>query len=258
MADANGFRASYRKLEARMQAQADADQSVFLPNPEPQGPVDHVFICMEPSLGRWARSPEEAKARVAAGFRNFISDIDTLILHFCISEYLCEPGERYYITDLSKGAMLVKHAGAERTVRYDRWYALLIEELNLVTKQGAGIFALGHPVARHLARRGFPWPFTRLIHYSGLAAPARAAGIIGHEEEFGRFRGSVALERVLATARQALDGFVPAHLLEESLAQAARTQLSQSRQQLMFIYKRAFEKWKLHRDVNLSTLSGDL
>ena len=52
------FRAKYRRLEDRMRALAEADDDVFLPNPEPVEPVDYVLICMEPSLGAWARSRE--------------------------------------------------------------------------------------------------------------------------------------------------------------------------------------------------------
>ena len=57
-----------------MRIQAEADGNVFLPNPEPEGPVDYVLICMEPSLGRWARNAEEARVRVKEGFKNFVSD----------------------------------------------------------------------------------------------------------------------------------------------------------------------------------------
>lgn len=102
-----GFRAVYRELEARMEVLAEADGDVFLPNPKPLGPVEYVFVCMEPSLGRWARSADEARSKVEAGFQNFISSIEDFILHFCIQQYLCEPTQRYHITDLSKGAMLV-------------------------------------------------------------------------------------------------------------------------------------------------------
>jgi hypothetical protein len=174
-----GFRAAYRELKARMKALAEADGDVFLPNPEPLGPVEYVFVCMEPSLGRWARSADEAKSKVEAGFRNYLSSIEDFILHFCIQQYLCAPTQRYHMTDLSKGAILVTRAGVARTRRYDRWYELLVEELDLVATPGAGIFAIGNAVARHLERRGFPSPFTKVIHYSGLAARARAAGIIG-------------------------------------------------------------------------------
>lgn len=225
-----------------MKVLAEADGNVFLPNPEPFGPVEYVFVCMEPSLGRWARSADEARLKVEAGFQNFISSIEDFILHFCIQQYLCEPTQRYHITDLSKGAMLVEHAGVARTQRYDRWYGLLVEELDLVATSGAGIFAVGNAVAQYLERRAFPRPFTQVIHYSGLAARVRAAGIVGHEDSFEEFKGSVSLKRVLATAEDVLmASAVPASFRDETLARLAKSQLSESRQQLIFNYKLAFE-----------------
>ena len=225
-----------------MKVLAEADGDVFLPNPEPLGPVEYVFVCMEPSLGRWARSTDEARSKVEAGFQNFISSIEDFILHFCIQQYLCEPTQRYHITDLSKGAMLVKRAGVARTQRYDRWYGLLVEELDLVATSGAGVFAVGNAVAQHLERRALPMPFTKVIHYSGLAARARAAGIVGHEDRFEALRSSVSLARVLATAEDVLMGSAaPASFRNETLARLAKSQLSESRQQLIFNYKLAFE-----------------
>jgi hypothetical protein len=168
-----GFRAAYRELEARMKVLAEADGDVFLPNPEPLGPVEYVFVCMEPSLGRWARSADEARSKVEAGCRNFISSIEDFILHFCIQQYLCEPTQRYHITDLSKGAMLVERAGVARTQRYDRWYGLLVEELDLVATSGAGIFAVSNAVAQHLERRAFPRPFTKSCQDAPLLAVGR-------------------------------------------------------------------------------------
>jgi hypothetical protein len=237
-----GFRAAYRELEARMKVLAEAEGDVFLPNPEPVGPVEYVFVCMEPSLGRWARSADEAKLKVEAGFRNFLSSIEDFILHFCIRQYLCAPTQRYHITDLSKGAMLVARAGVARTQRYDRWYGLLVAELDLVATSGAGIFAVGNAVAQHLERCAFPRPFTKVIHYSGLAARARAAGIVGYEDQFEEFKSVVSLKRVLATAADVLmASSVPASFRDETLARLAKSQLSASRQQLIFNYKLAFE-----------------
>lgn len=227
-----------------MKARAEADGDVFLPNPEPLGPVEYVFVCMEPSLGRWARSPDEAKAKVEAGFRNFVSSVEDFILHFCITQYLCEPTERYHITDLSKGAMLVERARIERSPRYDRWYGLLLEELDLVAKPGAGIFAVGNAVAQHLTRRQFPRPVTRVIHYSGQAGRARAAAIAGHKDDFEKFRNSVSLELLLATAKDVLNESVPANLRDETLARLAGSRLTISRKQLIFNYKLAFEGHK--------------
>jgi hypothetical protein len=237
------FRAEYRKLEARFRALAEADGDVFLPNPEPLGPVEYVFICMEPSLGRWARPADKAKSKVEAGFRNFLPSDEVAILHFCIREYLLAPTQRYHITDLSKGAMLGTRAGVARTQRYDRWYGLLLEELDLVATSGAGIFAVGTAVAHYLARRAFPRPFTKVIHYSGVAAGARATGLIGHEDRFAAFRGSVSLEDVLTTADAVLmAAAVPTSIRGETLAQLAKRQLSASWQQLIFNYKLAFER----------------
>jgi hypothetical protein len=227
-----------------MKALAEADGDVFLPNPEPVGPVEYVFVCMEPSLGRWARSLDEARSKVQAGFRNFVSSIEDFIVHFCIRQYLCAPGQRYHITDLSKGAMHVERAGVARTQRYDSWHELLVEELDLVATPGAGVFAVGDAVAQDLERHAFPRPFTRVMHYSGMAARARAAGIVGHEARFEEFRGSVSLEDVLATAEDVLRVSAMASFRDETLARLAKCQLSESRQQLIFNYKLAFERFR--------------
>src|SRR5215831_14709160 len=119
---------------------------------------------MEPSLGRWARTADQARSRVEAGFRNFLSSIEDFILHFCVRRYLCGSEQRYHITDLSKGAMLVNRAGLARRQRYDRWYALLQEELDLCATPRAGIVAVGNLVSQHLVRRRFRRPFIRVIH----------------------------------------------------------------------------------------------
>src|SRR5450759_1165356 len=145
-----GFHTVYRELEERMKALAEADCNVFLPNPEPLGPVDYVLICMEPSFGRWARTADEARSKVEAGFRNFLSSIEVSILHFCVRRYLCEPEQRYHITDLSKGAMLVNRAGLARIQRYHKWYPLLLEELDLCATASAGIVAVGNVVSQYL------------------------------------------------------------------------------------------------------------
>ena len=111
------FRDRYLALETRMRAQAETDGDIFLPSAAPHGPVDYVLICMEPSLGPWAKSPAEAKSKIKAGFRNFLSSLEDFVVHFCARRYLCEAEERYHITDLAKGAMLVDHAGRARIER---------------------------------------------------------------------------------------------------------------------------------------------
>lgn len=239
------FRSAYRDLERRMKALAESDGDVYLPNPEPTAPVDYIMICMEPSLGHWARSAEDARARVASGFRNFLAAMEPMLLHFSARRFLCENGQRYHITDFSKGAMLVEHAGPARADRYDRWYALLQEEIDLVAAPGACIIAVGKSVAEHLARREFPREVTPVIHYSPLAAGARTARLEGHQDRFREFERSISSEDVLATAREVLDeSGVPTEIYNEALTRVARSQLSESRRKLVYCYKLDFEAMK--------------
>jgi len=245
------FHSAYRELEMRMKALAQADGDVFLPVAEPEGPAHYVLIGMEPSLGWWARSAEEARSKVEAGFRNFLSSVEDFILHLCVRRYLCGAEERYHITDLSKGAMLVAHAGRARVERYDRWYGLLQEEVDLVTTRRAGILAIGNVVARHLERRRFARPLTRIVHYSSQAGRARSAGIIGREESFTRFIGSVSLNDLVTCAGQVLAAArLPAEIRDETLSRLARSSLTTSRQKLLFNYKLAFESMRGSRGAS--------
>src|SRR5271165_6026615 len=127
-----------------MKELAKADGDVFLPNPEPECPVHYVLICMEPSLGRC--SADQLSSKVEEGFRNFLFSIEDFIFHFCVRRYLCGPAQRYHITDVSKGAMLVDRANLARSRRYDRWYPLLKEEIDVVAAPNAAFVAVGKAV----------------------------------------------------------------------------------------------------------------
>jgi hypothetical protein len=239
------FHAAYRELEKRMKARAEDDGDVFLPNVEPEGPVHYVLIAMEPSLGGWAGSADEARSKVEAGYRNFLFSVEVMILHFCIRSYLCVPEEQYHITDLSKGAMLVGNAHLARVERYGRWYELLKDEINLVATPNAGIVAIGKVVADYLQRQSFARRFTPVIHYSPQAALARSRGIIGHEESFNEFSDSVSLGDLKTTAEQVLGAArVPVKIRDEALSQLKKSELTTSRKKLIFNYKLAFEKMR--------------
>jgi hypothetical protein len=239
------FHTAYRELEGRMKVQAEADGAVF-PNPQPLGPVQYVLICMEPSLGWWAPTAEVARSRLAAGLRNFLFSIEDHILQFCIRRYLCGVGERYHITDLSKGAMLVSGAGRDRIARYDRWYPLLEEEIDLCTTSGGRLIAVGKAVFDYLQPRVPRRPLSQIIHYSGQAAAARARGIVGHEDSFQVFKDSVSLEDVIATTRNVFNstGMSP-ELRDGFLSRLMKSRLTDSRRKLIFNYKLAFESMKL-------------
>ena len=241
------FHTEYRALEVRMKALAESDGDVFVPIAEPEGPAHYVLIGMEPSLGG-ARSADEARTKIEAGYRNFLSSVEDFILHFCIRRYLSGPDERYHVTDLSKGAMLVARAGIARVERYDRWYGLLQEEIDLVATANASIVAIGNVVARYLEGRRFARPFTKVLHYSGQAGPARSAGILGHEESFKGFIGSVSLDDLVTTAEHVLGAArVPIKIRDETLSRLMRSHLSASRQELIFNYKVSFESMRAGR-----------
>jgi len=228
-----------------MKALAESDGHVYLPNPEPTERVDYILICMEPSLGGWARSAAEARDKVASGFRNFITDIEPMLLHFSVRRFLCERGQRYHITDFSKGAMLVKDAATARADRYTRWYDLLKEEIDLLAEPGARVIAVGNAAAKHLRRRGFPRKVSTVVHYSPLAGMARAARLSGHEAGFREFESSISMQDVLEIAREVLDeSKVPQEIREESLARLARNELTESRRKLVYRYKLDFEAIK--------------
>jgi len=235
------FHAAYEDLERRMKAQAEADGDVYVPNPKPKGPVQYVFVCMEPSFGRLANSNAEARAKVEAGFRNFLYSMDDFILHFCINRYLCRAGERYHITDLSKGAMLVEDAETDRSTRYGRWHPLLEEELDLVARPDATLFSVGKAVDDHLAGQGLA-PVTRILHYSPQAAFQRNNAVEGDEARFEAFSQTIRHADVLATAHHVLErsGMSQA-FCEETTDRLKRRELTESRKKLIFIYKRVFE-----------------
>ena len=233
------FHEEYRELKNRFQARAEADDCVYLPNAEPSGPVRYVFVAMEPSLGRWASSDDDARAKVKAGFRNFITNrvCEVVLLHHAIREYLGT--DSYHLTDFSKGAMPAARADIDREARYDRWYLLLREELALVGP-GAPIFAVGRDPETHLKRRGTRSTYIR--HYAPRWPQHHLdRAVRGREREFEAFRSTVSYEDVLTTAQRVLE-MVPAELREANKEPTPRRtpQLELPELQLLFAYKGTF------------------
>lgn len=242
----DSFQAAYRALEDRFRTRAEADGDVYIPNPEPEGPTDYIFVCMEPSLGRWADSdPEKGRARVEQGIRNFLYSMEDYILDFAARHYLCGSDESYHVTDISKGAMPTDRAGEEREDRYNRWYPLLREELDLLATEKSRIIAVGKAPYDYLSRKPVELPLTRILHYSSQAARARNKAVEGREDRFRAFEGSVTHADLLDTAEEVLrDASVPDWVHEETVSRLNRRELTTSRQKLLFIYKEEFEEMR--------------
>src|SRR5687767_1320499 len=196
------FSARMRALEEEFAQAAAVDGDVYLPNFTPSGPVDAVLIGMEPSLGWWARTPSEAAAKIAAGFRNFMWSPEDFILHYAARRSLCSPGGTYHITDISKGAMTVEMAHIDRRARYARWAQLLDKEVRLIAKPGAHIIAIGRDVYGFLERKGFDRDVKSIMHYSALAYAARNAAVIAREAEFSAFSEMLSIQDIVDVAAE--------------------------------------------------------
>ena len=221
---------------------AKSNGELYVPNIVPHGPVDYIFICMEPSLGEWAKSHDDAESKLKAGFRNFLDGFNTMILHYAIRNFLCKNNQRYHITDLSKGAMLVKNADDNRIARYINWYPLLLDEMNLVSSANVRVFAVGTHVANFLERQKFPWEYTQLIHYSGSAVSHWDKAIREHCDDFKLFQDAVTHEDFLENARDVIESSgVPLVISERALGRLRRADLTRSRRKLMFNYKLNFD-----------------
>ena len=234
------FSKQYAALEVKFKEQVKKDnedfglKSRFLANIAPKGPVDYVLIAMEPSL----------PANID-DIRNFTVSVEDFILHFCVNEYLCKGAHAYHLTDLSKGAMLTSQAQVSRQCRYERWYSLLCEELELVAQPGTAVIAIGTAVERFLMKQQFPSQLAgRILHYSWSASRYRQKMAERFPEQFAEFKAMVNLECIIATAERVLNeaGLGPCVRKETVKRLRAGTGLTESRKQLMFSYKCEFEK----------------
>jgi hypothetical protein len=236
------FAKQFHEIEQKFAAAAAADGDIYLPNFTPSGPVDAVLVGMEPSLGRWARTPAEADRKIAAGFRNFMWSPEDFILHWAARRTLIPSDGTYHITDVSKGAMPVRQANVHRRARYARWMALLDEEIGLVAKPDARIVAIGGQVGRLLKRNKAGRNVTCVMHY-GAWARARDAEVEGQEAAFLEFADTLSMQDIVDVADEVLrENSVPDALSAETIARLGKAQLSESRKKLAFIYSRVFAR----------------
>ena len=207
----------YSSLEQRFRDQVIRDRSrviqwvvkkglgVYLPCRKPSNTVDYIFVGMEPSFG-WADSVEDGEKKVKEGATNFgaFTPPDDAkepldLLKLSIERFLCQPGETYYLTDVSKGAMPVAMADIDREQRYGEWYPLLLEEIYIVGKPGAivgkpgaSIIAIGKKVQKFLQQKDLEGktgrPLHAVLHYSYRAARYWKTEAEGDPEGFKAFK----------------------------------------------------------------------
>jgi hypothetical protein len=232
------FDQKYSLLAQKFSKLAKSEGSVYLPTIRPVGPVDYVFIGMEPSLGHWASNQQEAEEKVRQGFTNFAFSIGDFILHYCIRKYLCcTPSSAYYITDLSKGAMLTNEARRDPEQRYKEWFEVLRDELALVEKETTKTVAIGKAVKHFLESNGLS-DIHVILHYSSQASKYRRKWIQSDEKGFREFKRHVSNKDIIATAKtvtqQAKMDWI---LTSASLRKLESRDLTDSQKTLMFGYK---------------------
>ena len=173
------FESAYRELKLRFKEEVkrdnevDSANSLFLPNVVPLAPVDFILVGSEPSRARWAPTDEKGRENIAKGFRNFRGCRRCEPLHYCVDRWLCQGSGSYYLTDLAKGAVFGSVPWPENWEKYERWYPLLLAELELVAKPDAMVISIGSSAGGFLVQRGLRGHVGRVPHYS---ARSRALG----------------------------------------------------------------------------------
>lgn len=240
---------AYHNLEQQFEAQVDRDKShvierivqgwgIYLPCVEPKSWVDYVIVGMEPSFG-WANSIEDAQKKIQEGFRNFAlsgrtlsgKESDTLsLLLLSIDRYLLQPGQTCHMTDVSKGAMPGTVAALDRDRRYEEWYPLLLQEIEIVGKPGAPVIAIGKRVEERLRRHSLQRETSRSLyvipHYSMQASASWKRRAERDPEDFGPF-----------------------HNAEFGEGSQWAADLSRAKKQLIYAYMKQFEEIREHSQV---------
>ena len=228
---------AYHNLERIFRSQVEKDKvhviervvqgwGVYLPCVVPERQVDFVFVGMEPSFG-WADSIKDAEKKIEEGMRNFgrpSNDTDPLALFIlCIERFLCQQGETYHLTDISKGAMPVKVADLDRDRRYEEWYPLLLKEIEIMSKPSAPVIAIGKKVETFLKQRDLKGMTGRPLH----AVPHYS------------FQASAYFKREAEKDRAGFETFKKSEFSENRRWVPS---LSLAKQRLIFAYRKQFEE----------------
>ena len=205
------FRDEYDALEREFCQRAMKEGSSSWTLSIPKGRVDFVLVAMEPSTGGKDDTQEypckETVHSRSNHWLNFAYSFEDYIVHYTVEKYLCAEGEGYYLTDLAKGWMPVKCAERDRTERWEEWFPLLKQELQLVANRQASIVAVGRDVEKFLIKKMNDLPKgltlrSRILHYSQNAVSYRTKKAEMHPERYGEFSKTVSFKDIEETIRR--------------------------------------------------------
>ena len=203
-ADEASFVEQYETLQSQWRQLAIDHGHQYLQYLAPRAPVDFVLV------GKMTSIRVEDAAEIAPGEYpiidppgyNLLSSIGDLIVNYGAHRHLCQPGERYYLTDLGKCAVPPKSAkGENQNEEFTAWYPRLLEELKLVAKPGATVIPVGSATGDFLkAQSNFPYHLTTpILHWSRAAvSAAKMAGSL-FPREWDEFRRNTCWEDLRAS-----------------------------------------------------------
>jgi len=227
---------------------------VYLPNASPERKVGNILVAMEPSMKVWAKNPGEkenedaGKAKVDAGFRNFLLTVEDMILQFCAGNYLVGG---YHITDVSKIATMPNDA---RTIREQAWSGqkgLLIEELALFGNNDCRIIPLGKKAGEWVEENlhghavlGNERVCECTLHHSPAGRGHRGKAATNDKDGYRKFIDDWKQEDFVWYARQCLDRMKNCESVKTSLLEKLSVPFTRggSYMNLAFTYKVDFEK----------------
>ncbi len=222
-------------------------ECIYIPNPMPKQKVKYVFITMEPSFGRWARTYENAMVMLRKGFKNFLWSHDDMVFHYSISNFL---SSSYYVTDISKIAMKVNNANEFRNAIYPQWLAHLTEEINLLTETDFKVFFVGKQAEMWtqncFEKKNIAGTIT---HFSILAASKRNQIANQYPKEYTCFMADIAPDETSMNAFTKTlleDSLCNFELISEIYTRISdhESYMSETRKKLAFAYYMAFMNFR--------------
>ncbi|MCE2501723.1 MAG: hypothetical protein J4G13_12820 [Dehalococcoidia bacterium] len=189
----------YENLQSKWRQLAIKRKRQYLQYLAPRARVDFVLAGKMTSIGEKdaAEIPPGEYPDIDPPGYNLLTSIGDLILNYGAHRHLCQPGERYYLTDLGKGAVPPKYAkGKTQKEEFTAWYPMLLEELKLVAKPDTTVVPIGSATGDFLrAQPNFPYRLTTpILHWSRAAvSAAKMAGSL-FPREWDEYRRSTSWE----------------------------------------------------------------
>ncbi|MCX6723450.1 MAG: hypothetical protein NT094_05340 [Candidatus Staskawiczbacteria bacterium] len=230
-------------------------KAVYVPMPLPNNKdkkVEYIFIAMEPSFGKWAKGSEkEAKIQLDKGFKNFLRSGEDFCFNYAIFKYL---SPSYYLTDISRIAMSVKHADELRKKIYPECLKLLKKEMDIIGLPNVKIFLVGYGIKSFL-NKDATWKkmiengtvLETIPHYSTRSSTMRKIAPLLFRKEFNEFSKNIITEKKFQSFIQSLlkRNSVEKEMVKEISDEYQKpNRLTKSRKELIFTYKKIFESLK--------------